>query len=339
MTVKSKKWIFRIAAFGLGIGVILALLNNVGFKRYADIILNTSPYWLVCAVIFYSISWLFRTLRLELFVVHVGEKINLLELFKLHVAGYALNAFFPARIGDFATIGFLKMKGIHITQAAAIVVQTRLLDLLAVVLLFIPAFVMFCNSGALSYIATSLVLCVAVIAIPLGIVVFDRSRKIAGLFAAIAEKSRTGALKTIAGKLAEVYVDFHEVVMDRKLFVSSVFLSLLIWLVDGITCYIICVAIGVKVPVVAAIGAVSCGNIGKSVPSTPGGIGVYEGILVAVLALFGVSFDVAVVIAILDHTIKKTVNLAFGLPATAGMGMNMVKLYQKQGTGEDRAGE
>ena len=72
-------------------------------------------------------------------------------------------------------------------------------------------------------------------------------------------------------------------------------------------------------PLLVALFAVSIANLGKAVPATIGGIGVYESILAANLIAFGISFDVAVVTAILDHFIKKAFTLGFGIPATFGL--------------------
>ena len=44
-------------------------------------------------------------------------------------------------------------------------------------------------------------------------------------------------------------------------------------------------------------------------------MGIYEGVLSAVLVSFGVPFESAIVIAVLDHALKKLFNLAVGIPA------------------------
>ena len=78
-------------------------------------------------------------------------------------------------------------------------------------------------------------------------------------------------------------------------------------------------AVGIQISLVAAIFAVSIANMGKAIPATIGGIGVYESILAAILVSLGNSFDVAIVTAILDHFIKKAFTLGFGIPATLGL--------------------
>ena len=90
----------------------------------------------------------------------------------------------------------------------------------------------------------------------------------------------------------------------------------------------IAVSVGAKISVAAVILGVSLGNVGKSVPIAPGGIGVYEIILTAVLVSFGLSFDLAVVVSMMDHFIKKIFNLIIGVPATAGTGIRIAQILR-----------
>jgi len=130
-TAKTKSWAYRIIAFIAGIGILLALIYHAGFERFLDIVLQTSPYWIAVAVIIYAASWIFRTWRLERFTTHAGKNIKISDLFKLYISGYALNVILPAKLGDAATVGYLKMKGINVGRSAAIILQTRILDVLA----------------------------------------------------------------------------------------------------------------------------------------------------------------------------------------------------------------
>lgn len=110
-----------------------------------------------------------------------------------------------------------------------------------------------------------------------------------------------------------------------KLLVTSLLLSLMIWLFEGFTCYAVSIAVGVQTSVIVVILTVSIDNVEKSAPATPRGISIYRGILAAVLVLFCVSFDIA--IAILDHA-TNLFTRAIGVPATAVIGMDISELYK-----------
>ena len=327
MSEKTKSWIYRIIAFIIGIGILLALIYHTGFERFLNIILQTSPYWIATAIIVYAASWIFRTWRLEQFTTHAGKNIRIFDLFKLYISGYALNVILPAKLGDVATVGYLKVKGINIGRSAAIILQTRILDVLALILLSIPALILFSEKVAPNWIRTTIFICILVIAVPIGIVTLDKNKIFSGLLEKLGNKFSHKFLKLAVEKTKDAYEGYHEIVSDKKLLVASILLSLMIWLFDGLTCYTVSIAVGAQISIISIILAVSIGNVGKSAPATPGAIGIYESVLAAVLVLFGVSFDIAIVIAILDHAIKNLFTLAIGVPATMGIGMDVSELY------------
>ncbi len=328
MTRKTKPTIYRIIGLVIGIGILLTLVYRAGFERFWDIILQTSPQWIALSVAVYAASWIFRTWRLHGFATHAGKSIKMVDLFALHISGYALNAVLPAKLGDVATVGYLTMREISIGRSAAIVLQTRILDVLALVLLSLPAFVSLLRNGAPSWIMTTVLLCTVIVAVPIGIVALDKGKRFSNVWENLQNRFGHKLPKLALEKTREAYEAYHEIATARKLMVASILLSLVIWVFDGLTCYAVSIAVGAHVPILAVILAVSMANIGKIAPATPGSIGIYEGILAAVLVLFGVSFDVAVVIAILDHAVKKLFNLGFGLPATMALGLTIRQIYQ-----------
>jgi len=326
----TKSWAYRIIAFIIGIGILLALIYQAGFERFLDIILQTSPYWIATAVIVYAASWIFRTWRLKRFTTHAGKNIRIFDLFKLYISGYALNVILPAKLGDAATVGYLKMKGINIGRSAAIILQTRILDVLALILLSIPALILFSEKAAPNWIRTTIFICLFLVAVPIGIVVIDKNKVFSSLLEKLGNKSSHKFLKLAVEKTKDAYEGYHEIVLNKNLLAASILLSLMIWLFDGLTCYVVSIAVGAQISIIVVVLAVSIGNVGKSAPATPGAIGVYETVLAAVLVLFGVSFDLAIVIAILDHAIKNLFTLAIGVPATAGIGIDATGLYKRR---------
>ena len=320
-TAKTKIWAYRMIAFVIGIGVLAALVYHAGFERFLNIILQASPYWLAASAMIYASSWIFRTLRLKQFTMYAGKSIKMFDLFKLHISGYAINVILPAKLGDAATVGYLKMRGISIGRSAAIVLQTRILDVFALILLSIPAFISFFQKGAPEWISTILFFCIILVTVPIVVVTLDKNKRISNVLEKSGDELSHKFLKLAIEKMKDAYEGYHEMMSDKKLFFSSIFLSLMIWLFDGLACYVVSIAVGAQIPVIAVVLAVSMGNVGKSAPVTPGSIGIYESILAAVLVLFDIPFDAAVVIAILDHAIKNLFTLVVGLPATMGIGM------------------
>lgn len=321
MENKTKTWTYRIIASLAGIAILLSLVYYAGFEKFFGIIIHTSPYWIILSVIIYAISWIFRVQRLERFTRDAGEKIGFFELFKLLISGYTLNILLPARLGDVATIFYLKMKKIAIGKSTAIIFQLRILDVMALLILSLPVFAFF-FSDAPAWIGTTLLICTLIIAIPICILLFDKTKHFSDLLNGLGNKFSNKIFKIVSEKVNDAYIAYHEIILDKRLLFVSISISITIWLFDILTCYSVSIAVASPVAITVALFGVCIANVAKSVPSIPGGIGIYEGALAGILALFGTPFDMAITIAILDHAIKNLFTLVFGIPATTSIGVN-----------------
>ena len=218
------------------------------------------------------------------------------------------------------------MKGINIGRSTAIIIQTRILDVLALILLSLPAFIAISYSDSPHWLRSMILICLLVVAAPIGIVTLDKHKKIISFFDKFGERFSQRYIKLTMEKTKEAYEGYHEIVSNKKLLVASILLSVMIWLFDGLTCYSVSVAVGAKISIFAVLLAVSFANVGKSAPATPGAVGIYEGLLSAVMVFFGVPFDIAIAIAILDHAIKNIFTLLLGIPSTLTMGVSLSQL-------------
>ncbi len=318
---------YHIIALGVGVAIVLLLVQYAGTERVYASLLKASPYWIAASVFIYAVSWIFRTLRLKALTDHAGKRLALPDLFKLYISGFALNILLPAKLGDIITIGYLKMRGIPLGKSAAIIVQTRILDLLAIVVLSIPATILV-QSRTPDWVTTSIILSALLFSIPLGLTLLDRSRFVSKKLREFGARAGHKLLKLLLEKLGDAYDAYHELVGDRKVLALSVLFSLAIWLFDGLTCQAMAISLGAQISFPLVMFAVAVANIGKTAPATPGSLGIYEGILAAVLTLFGVPFEAAVLIAVLDHAVKNIFTLLFGIPATTNMGFGVSKLYE-----------
>lgn len=322
--------LLNVAFAAAGILILAALILKVGLAGWEKLLRGMDPAVLLSAVTAYAAAWVFRTLRLRRIIRHRGGGISACRTFEIHVAGFALSAVLPAKAGDVAMIGFLKREGIEIATAAAMVVQTRILDILALALVMIPSWFRLTGKDAPLWMISSFLLCLLLVAVPFGIVWADRKRRVSHFFGRAGANSRRPFRGLVLAKLGEAYNAFHAMARDGSLMTVSVLYSVIVWLCEGGVCYLLFQALGVGVSPEAAVLAVALGNAGKGFQVTPGGIGVYEGILTVVLCEFGAPFDAAAAVAVLDHLIKKGFNLAFGLYA-------LVRLRGRPGFGSGGA--
>ena len=321
MQENGRAWAFRILGLCLGIGLLLLWIQRAGFRQFGRAILGASPSLLLASVAVYSSSWIFRTWRLSLLANHDGTSIGLIDLFKLHVAGYALNVLLPFKLGDAASIGFLKMKGVGLGRAAAIIFQTRVMDVTALLSLCIPASFLVPRKAAPAWMPTVILAAACIAAVPFCVVALDRGRVASAWLARAAAKLGNRLLMLIAEKGNDAYLSYHELAGDRKLGAASVGLSVLTWALEGLSGYAVAVAVIGPVSPLLVVLAISIGNLGKCVPITPGAVGIYESIVAAILHGFGIPLEAAIAIAILDNILKKLFTLSFGLASAFRMEM------------------
>lgn len=92
--------------------------------------------------------------------------------------------------------------------------------------------------------------------------------------------------------------------------------SLVLWLWDAAAHLFVLWAVGVKGPWVAPLLLSTVLRVGFAIPAMPGQIGVYEGIVTGVLALFGVEAELAFGVGILRHVVD------FFPPLLVALGLN-----------------
>ena len=82
---------------------------------------------------------------------------------------------------------------------------------------------------------------------------------------------------------------------------ASVFWSLAVWVVNGLSFYVAFLAFEIPVGLPGALLLQSLLVLGIAVPSSPGFFGVFEAVIKAVLAIFGVASGPAVSYALTYH--------------------------------------
>jgi len=314
--------VFQVIFYLLGGLILFLLVRKVGLSKLTYIFLHTSWEWILGAIFIYAISWLLRTWRLWTLLESLGHRLKFLEIAKIHIAGFALNAVFPAKIGDIASIGFLKAQRVAFGKGAAVILQTRILDILTVLLLIIPSGLVVLPSQEELWMARSGLIVFGLILIPLSIMLLDRGQRIPRLLERLEQGIGHAILKFTIAKIKDTYQAYHRIAFDKSLLFNTTMMSLSLWILESFTCYCIAVAVGLPLMFWAIVLALGLANMAKSVPITPGGVGIYESTLALILSWQGYPLETAIVIGLLDHFLKKLFNVLIGWPALYSLGMD-----------------
>ncbi len=324
--------VYAIGALA-GLGLLIIIIWRSGFSNFLGYLLRVRPLPIVAAIAVYSSAWWVRTLRIGMLSRFCGKNLSWIDLFRYSISSFAINALFPAKIGDLALIGYLRMAAMPTGLAAAMVFQLRLLDAAAVAMgasLLLPLSL---GLSSPSWLTMSLPVPLLAIGAIVFLILLDRKKGILLRLEGRVSRSRGNLLSCAARTIREAVGGFHELLKSGHL-VSRIFLvSILIWFLEGLTAWSVATSLGFSLSPMLLFFALYAANLGKTIPLTPGGLGVYEGLMAAILTLGGMPYSQAISLAVCDHLLKKLFNLGLGIPATAVSGVSLAGLIKSLARG------
>lgn len=283
----------------LAILILFLVAGLIGVRDIADTLRTASPALIALSMLVYLISWPLRGIRYQQILAQIGVKEDLNFLVGCIAVSQSANVFIPARMGDVIRAYLLKkMKNISwITGFSSLVVE-RMFDILAITM--IGGFAVLGLRGMLLDQWITDVITIAGLAT---VAVFG----ILVLFL----KLRT----TIGGVIDRFIREIAVVSTNPRAFAIVFTGSLLVWLVDTLTCFVILNAFSEPIalsmiPVIFL--AIAVGNLTKIFPITPGSIGPYEAVLTGIFSLGGIDTAIGFAAAVLDHFVKNLVTLILG---------------------------
>ena len=321
--IKNKIHILRyLFSFLISLIILLFLIFCGDVNRFIKVLSQVSVNSVIIMVIVYALSWIFRTIRLKRTTTSLGSKMPFKNLFKLNISGYALNVLLPVKIGDVARMLFLKAEGMEGDKAIASVIYIRLLDIISIIMLATPVLFIMTKESIPNWTIISVISCILIIVL---IFVFLSIGKMQRLFDIIEAKFTLKVTKGLLRVGKEVHWNLRNLLFKSSIY-CDMFYSILIWLLEALTCYVVALSLNAQVSPLLIIFGVSMANISKIVPATPGGIGIYEGIIVGIFAIGGIEYNKALVIAIVDHLIKNLFIISIGIPAISTTNLKLTNL-------------
>ncbi len=273
--------------------IFVALIYAVQPFKILNAIQNLRPDLVLIAFLIYPLSFILRGMRFEIIMKEIGYRAGYGFAVMAVAISQTLNVITPVRVGDLGRAYIYKRREIPYQSSLSCLAAERIYDVIAIILiaLFSIVFVSLEFLDILIYAAAFLLL----------------------VLIAVAVLSRT------RGYVARIMIDTKSVVFSGNT-LKLLPISLCIWLMDVLTCYIIVQSFAaVSLPLPAF--AVAAGNIAKTLPITPGGIGTYEATVTLILST-KLPKDQALVVSFVDHTIKNVSTLVMGLVSSLKLGIS-----------------
>jgi glycosyltransferase 2 family protein len=289
--------------------IFFARRTDLNLQKTWEAIHSASPAFFVAAFAIYYFSFGIRSWRWRLLLQNAGytraNGVHLPGLWRLaeiiYVSFFA-NSIVPAKLGDVYR-AYLLGQDTHVptTRSLGTVVAERMLDLVILLLLFILAIMVSLHRNLPAQLRLSLELIFGIVIV--GIVC---------LF--ILSKFRESVARLVPIRFREHYYHLQEGVLgsfQRRLPLLTV-LTIVVWACESLRFFFIAVSLhlidGGVIHVLAAATFIGLGEaLLTAVPTTGGGIGLVEGGMVAMIALFsqgGDGVNLAAAAILLDRTIS-----------------------------------
>ncbi len=303
------------------IPLVIVIVALVYFAQKANInpqqtwasIRTANIYFVLAAFTIYYLSFPIRTLRWRLLLQNAGyTKANEIELPKfwklleiIYISWFA-NSIVPAKLGDLYRAYLLRKEtGLPTSRTFGTVIAERLLDLIVLLLLFIPAVMISLHENLPSQLQTGLKITLAVVIA--GIV---------GLFLLRLFPAQIGRL--VPKRFRGHYNHFQEGTLGsfRRVPILTP-LTVAVWACESLRFFFIALALnligGSFLHILSAALFIALGEaLLTVVPFTSGGIGLVEGGMLAMIALFTSERSLAAAAILLDRTISLFSLLVFG---------------------------
>ena len=239
------------------------------------------------------------------------EKIDQFSLFSVTSVGFLAIASIPARIGELARPYLIsKRSSIKMSSALGTILVERVLDsftvlAIAVIVLFLTDLPPWMIKSSIIFFLLALVM--------FCFIVFLILRRDAAL------KLINKILSKLPGKFAHKidelvhhFIDGFQIVTNIKLLLYLFFLSAFVWLLDVLAIYILFLAFGFTLPVMASFVVMIILIVGIAIPTAPGYIGNWHFACVLGLSFFGLAKAEALSFAVVYHFLSMAIVVVLG---------------------------
>lgn len=275
---------------------------------------SANPLFFLAALLTYYLSFPIRTLRWRLLLTNVGytdqstiAQPRFLKLLEIVYISWFANAIVPAKLGDLYRAYLLRQEaGVSATRTFGTILAERLLDLCVLLLLFLASILISLRESLPSYLRTGLYLTLALVV-----------SGICALF--LLRVLRARLRRFIPQRFQEHYDHLQEGTLGSFRRVHLLIpLTIATWLCEAGRFFFVALSLNLISGNLLHVGATAVFiALGEAlltiVPFTGGGVGLVEGGMLGMLALFTASRNLDAAAVLLDRTISLFSILLIGL--------------------------
>ncbi len=268
-------------------GLLFVMLNDVHPDEVFEVLGHTVYPFLGLALVSVAINVLAKTARWRVMFLNAGRRVGFSSLLGILLTGQTLNWFLPGRIGDLSRVLAAGKHGAGRAFVLGTLGLEKFLDSVCYGLLFIYAAVLLplprwlSNSGF-----TLIVLIIILVLVVLSMAARPKWYLRAAQILSDALPSAIGKWLMVRLKVGFISL---EVLNSRWDTLKLALWSVVIWGTAMGTNHLVGMALGLKLPLSAALMVLIVLQAGISLPGTPGRIGIFQYLCILALAIFDIS--------------------------------------------------
>ncbi|MEQ8276481.1 MAG: lysylphosphatidylglycerol synthase transmembrane domain-containing protein [Deltaproteobacteria bacterium] len=320
-----KKGLITWLGIALSVALLAWIVTKFDMKEALDALARANPAWLVAGAVVYAGLFALRGWRWALLLKPI-KKVSAGTAGEVFAIGFMANNILPARLGDVARAFVLaRREGITAAGSFSSVMLERILDGVVVVL-FLNV-VLWVDPpaapwiGKMSLIASAIFVGAVVVC---GLIAWNERPVLT-----VAKRALFFASDSLKQKVFGLIVRLAEGLHSLKSLsrtLEVIALSLLIWTIETSVYVLAGYAYGLEVPVLGMALVMSVLTLGLSVPSGPGFVGVFEGLIIQAVGLYGIVGPDAVAYALSVHMIHFVPGTLLGLAFSWRSGLKLSEL-------------
>jgi len=323
---KSQAWKVLIGLAVSAVFIWLAL-RNIDFNELGKTFLRVNPLWIAVGALLVVLCYFLRALLWQE-LLRYERKTRVWNLFRIITIGYFANNILPLKIGEIIRAWLLgKKENLSASEAFATVVLERGADMFALLFFFLIAMSLIPFEPWLKYSG----LAVVAIGLAFAVVVLLNYRFGGHLLDALERP-----LMKLPGNTGRfLHEQLGKFLAGLKLLAGAgqvlkvAFLCLATWFTWICFAYISFWAVGLELPFIAAIFMVVVLNFGLMIPSSPGGLGVFEFMVILALARYGVAKEQALGVGFIFHMVQYILTFVIGWIFTFQMNVSMFQFSRR----------
>jgi glycosyltransferase 2 family protein len=308
----------------VSIALIAAILYFVDFGKMLSAI-RAANYRILAVAMTLSFVWMF--VRAKVWQTLLRDKPAYRDVLFAAGEGYLLNNFLPFRLGELGRAFLLSRKsGLSFSEIIPTIFIERFTDLAFSAMIFLAALPFVAGakgSERIGYIVGAVVVIILVL-----MYILARNNQWAlDLFYKLS--GRWPALQKFGGNFLESFFTGLGVLTDGWLFARFLFWMTLNWGIALVGYYLIILAFFPQAQWIWALFGLGAAAFGGAIPSLPGGVGTFEGAIVAALSFFTHDQSTALAAALMARLYNYLNSGVIGSIGLTSEGQTLSGIYQQ----------